>query len=287
MTGPADTVSLLAAQYSLPEVEILAGERPVRRVLWYAREYSTGSTGRDTMQLYSEYMLESFFTDNKIKGFRASDSNPSAKATRRYARISGKNRTDSVFMHKPGDDITTIAWGETFCTVPEGQIKETPAISEGATLDSIAGKYGTKLILKKSGNRYTRIIDNLSDSKNHSMSPALFKLFGMTIDINQYNSVLCFQQNEQGLYNIYDLLYSSVTLDVLARGKVFRWIFKSKEPLRMNTYIELYPVEITSHSVEEYKELRKSFDPLAFRMPETMLPEIPAVTDLKTRFTDR
>lgn len=276
-----DTIVLNAVEYALPEVSVTAIERPFRRVVWYAREYSTGTNGMDTMQLYSEYMLESFFVDRKVKGYHSSDAGLTTKAIKRFARISGANRTDSIFMPKECDDITILAWGGTFCKLPEGKIEETTAIRGGALTDSIAGKYATDKVFQKGRSRYTVITDRLSSHKNHSWSPSLFKLFGMTIDIENYNSSFCFQQNDCGIYDLYDMLYSSVNLGILARGKVFKWLFGSKEPMRMNTYIELYPVEITSHSIEEYRELRKDKTPLEFRLPELILPEISAVIELK------
>lgn len=283
ITEPRDTVMLNTVEYALPEVSVTATERPFRRVVWYAREYSTGTTGRDTMQLYSEYMLESFFVDRKVKGYHSSDRDLTTKAVKRYARISGANRTDSIFMPRESDDITILAWGGTFCELPEEKVEETTAIRKGALTDSIVGKYATEKVFQKGSSRYTVITDILSNHKNHSWSPSLFKLFGMTIDIENYNSTFCFQQNEHGVYDTYDLLYSSVNLNVLAYGKIFKWLFKSKEPMTMNTYIELYPIEITSHSLEEYKEMRKDKTPLEFILPETLLPEIPAVTEIKHR----
>lgn len=280
---PQDTVALLPAQYPLPEVAVVAGERPIRRALWYAREYSTGTTGCDTMQIYSEYMAVSYFVDTKVKGYHSSDYDLATKSVRRYARISGKNRVDSIFTPAEYDDITMLAWGPPFYKLPPGYIKETPAISQGAAIDSIAGEYSTELILQKGNNRYLRWIDHLSNYKNHSLSPGICKLLGMTIDISRYDSSTCFRQNEVGLYNLYDILYANVNLAVLARGKVFKWIFKSSEPLKISTAIELYPVEVTSHSVEEYKKLRKSKEELPFIVPDNVLPEIQAVTDIKSR----
>lgn len=283
ITEARDSVSLIAVEYALPEISVTAAERPFRRVVWYAREYSTGTTGTDTLQLYSEYMLESFFVDQKVKGFHSSDKDLTTKAVRRYARISGANRTDSIFMPKESDDIIILAWGGTFCKLPEGKTEETTAIRGGALTDSIAGKYATDKVFRKGNARYTVITDRLSSHRNHSWSPSLFKLLGMTIDIENYISTFCFKQNEYGVYDVFDLLYSSVSLDVIARGKIFKWFFRSKESMKLNTYIELYPVEITSHSFEEYKEMRKDKTPLKFLLPETLLPEIPAVTELKNR----
>lgn len=284
---PVDTVVLKVVEYTLPELSVVAAERPIRRILWYAREYSTGATGRDTMQLYSEYMLESFVVDRKVKGYHSSDAKLKTKSTRRYARIAGAEHADSIFMPREGEEITLLAWGSEFCKLPEGKTPETAAIRGGAAVDSIAGKYSTEKLLLKSGNRFTEVTDRLSDHKNHSWSPTIFKLLGMTIDINRYSTTLCFMPNDRAEYDIYDLLYSSVSLDFTARGKIFKWLFRSNEPLRMNTSIELYPVDITTHSIDEYKELRKDKTALDFQFPETVLPEIPAAGTLKQHFPDR
>lgn len=281
VTAHKDTLFLNSAEYALPEVSVTISGRPFRRVIWYAREYSTGSTGLDTMQLYSEYMLESFIVDHKVKGYHSSDARLKTKSVKRYARISGVNRNDSVFIPGEKDDITILAWGGTFCKLPDGRIEETQAIRAGAMVDSVAGEYAIDKVLQKGGGRYLVISDWLSGHKNHSWSPTLFKIFGMTIDIDRYDSSFCFQQNEHGIYDMYDLMYSSLNLNILARGKIFKWLFRSSEPLRMNTCIELYPVEITSHSHDEYRELRKDKSPLEFQIPLSVLPEMPAVSELK------
>lgn len=281
LSEPSDTVVMHSVDYELPEVAVDAHERPVRRVLCYAREYSTGTTGRDTMQLYSEYMFESFVTDCKVKGYHSSDSNLKMRALRRCARLAGADRPDSLYRPDLDDQINILAWGDMFCELPKEKIEETEAIRSGAVTDSVAGKYRTAKMFQKSAKRYSVIDDGLCDQKNYSWSPTLFKLFGLTVDISQYKTSTTYHQNDKGIYDIYDMLYMSVNLDILARGKIFKWLFKSKEPLKMSTNIELYPVEITTHTLEEYKELRKDKSRLDFIMPEHSLPEISAATVIK------
>lgn len=283
LEAPTDTLVMKSVAYELPEVAVTAGDRPIRRIVCYAREYSTGTTGLDTMQLYSEYMFESFVADGKVKGYHSSDANLNKRAVRRYALLSGRQQPDSVFMPKEQDDITLLALGEMFCRLPEKGITETVAIRGGADTDSLAGKYGTRKIFTKHDDRYTVVTDVLSDHKDHSWTPGITKLLGMTFDISQFKITECFQENDKGTYSRNDMLYSSMNLDILGRGKVFKWVFHSDEPVKMGTYVEFYPVAVTVHTPEEYKEMRKDRSPLDFILPDCVLPEIPAAARLKQR----
>lgn len=281
ITEPSDTVILQSVDCELPEISVDAFGRPIRRILCYAREYSTGTTGSDTMQLYSEYMFEAFLTDRKVKGYHSSDSNLKTRALNRYARLSGKDFRDTVFMPAADNDISLLAWADCFCELPKEKVEETIAIRNGAIIDSIAGKYRTAKMLQKSARRYSVINDGLSDHKDCCWSPTLFKIFGMTIDISQYKTATSYRANDKGVYDIYDMMYMSLNLDVLARGKMFKWLFRSKEPLRMGSNIELYPVDITFLTIDEYKEMRKDKSPLDFILPQNPLPEIPAAVAIK------
>jgi len=281
---PKDSVILKSVAYELPEVSVSAAERPVKRVLCYAREYSTGTAGRDTMQLYSEYMLEAYLVEGKVKGYHSSDSALRYKNVRRFARIVASESVDTIFMPGDDDDITLLAWGSEFCRLPKGKVEVTDAIRDGAASDSISGKYGIADLLLNGEGRFTKVHDYLSDHKGHRWSPPLMKLFGLTMDISRFSASTCYQQNDRGVYDIYDMLFLSTNLDVLARGKMFRWIFKSKEPLKMSSYIELYPVDITSLTISEYKESRKDKTPEYFRYPDYALPEIPAAARLRANF---
>lgn len=62
---------MASENYSLPEVSVVSGERPITRVVSYVREYSTGATSTDTIQMFSEYMVQSFhITGKKSRGIR-------------------------------------------------------------------------------------------------------------------------------------------------------------------------------------------------------------------------
>ena len=91
---PGDTLMMDAAAYDLPPVTVMPGERPITRVVCYVREYSTGATDRDTLKMYSEYMVESYHIDEgtKVKGYHKYDFVPKTRTERRFCAY---NRGDS------------------------------------------------------------------------------------------------------------------------------------------------------------------------------------------------
>lgn len=281
---PADTIWLTPANYMLHPVSVVAADRPIRRVLCYAREYSTGHTPIDSLQLYSEYMFEAFLAENdNVKGYKSSDAKMKVRAQRRYARVARPGIPDSVYIPAKNDEVNLLAWGPIFGELPKASITESDAIREGATGDSVPGKYAIEKRMNKNGRFYTVATDALSNEKNHCYSPTALKLLGLTVDITRANNTLRFQQNSRGVYDIYDMAFLSLNMSVLARGKMFKWIFKSSDPVEIHTGIEIYPVEITSHTIDEYKEMRRDKTVVDFLIPTDVLPEIPAAAWLKQK----
>lgn len=106
------------ASYKLNEVVVTPTDRPITRVVTYAREYCTGSTPNDSLQLYSEYMLEYYFADGKVKGFSKSHQSSHMVAIKRYGRIVKGNELDSVMRPKKYDDITALSFMSNMAFVP-------------------------------------------------------------------------------------------------------------------------------------------------------------------------
>lgn len=278
LNEPTDTVFLNIEEFELPEISYIASERPIKRVLCYAKEYITGFFGDVSMQALNECMLESFVVDDKVKGYHSYDADFKTRNGKEYVHLRRDNKKDTLYMSNKGSFMYINQ-----IELPTIKIKETKAMREGASVDSIPGKYCTKSILNKSSNRYNVFTDLLNIHKHHKWSPNILKLLGLTTDFNQMDVYFSFQQNESGEYDIYDLLYASVNIDVLARGKWFKKMLNTKEPIKLKSYIEIYPVDIISLTLEEYKEMRSNTDPIDFQFPKKVLQEIPAVTDLKKR----
>lgn len=282
ISAPTDTVRLETESFSLPEVTASAADRPIRRVIALLREYTTSATGNDTMQLYTEYMVRCFVTDReKVKGYKSGDANLTTLRRRGIVRLSSADGRDTIVDPRDNDDM--FSFGTQFSRVPGGVIEEPEAIKSGALTDTVAGKYAPSKVSQKSGDLFILRRDLLSDHKGHKWSPTLFKLLGFTMDITELRDAEAFVTNRTGRYSCYDFVYGTFSMKALARGKLFRWILKTKSPITMSCYSEIYPVEITSHSVEEYKQLVKTPEKVEFTVPDYVMPLPEAVEKIIER----
>lgn len=123
----------------------------------------------------------------------------------------------------------------------------------------------------------------LSNYKNHVYSPNVYKFFGLTIDIREMNLSFAYKANPSGKYNIHDFLYEISSANILGRGKWIKKAFKTKNPVEIDSNVEVYPVEINYLTVDEYKEQRKEHNKLEFRIPDNALPVLPSVQRLIDR----
>ncbi|MCM1067416.1 MAG: carboxypeptidase-like regulatory domain-containing protein [Muribaculaceae bacterium] len=275
----SDTISLNAATYQLNEVVITPFDRPVKRVVCFAREYTSGITGADTMQYYCEYMAEAFVANGKVKGYRNIDARPTPKGYKRYARIT-KNGVDSIFSPKRGDDITELSWFDFMAFLPDKKIEVPAAILEGSLCDTVQGKYGPQFIYRKKGGQFTKTADVLSNHKNRQWTPFIFKLIGMTTDITAGAWTLSFVDNAANSYGIDEFMSGTYNIHLIGRGKWLKKIFDTKEPIEMDAYLEIYPVEKTNLTVDEYKEIRDASTTIPFQYPKNIQPLSPAIARL-------
>lgn len=279
---PGDTLRMNAAAYDLPPVTVMPGERPITRVVCYVREYSTGATDRDTLKMYSEYMVESYHIDEgtKVKGYHKYDFVPKTRTERRFAHYTGADGRDSVAT--PEDD-EYISFMNFLVSLPVDVFEEPDTIKNGALTDTVQGRYSPGIFYKKTPEFFVTSLDMLSNYKNHVYSPNVYKFFGLTIDIREMNLSFAYKANPSGKYNIHDFLYEISSANILGRGKWIKKAFKTKNPVEIDSNVEVYPVEINYLTVDEYKEQRKEHNKLEFRIPDNALPVLPSVQRLIDR----
>lgn len=254
-----DSIFLTPAVYCLSEVEIKPGERPITRVITYAREYCTGATPSDTLQMYNEYLLEYFFAEGKLKGYDKSDSRPYSRNEKRYGRIANSSGLDSVMRPKYNDDIASLSFLSNMAFLPYEIIEETEKMKNGVKADTIQGKYYPKFVYSKNDNFFTVNCDALSDHKDHKWSPWFFKMLGMTMEMQKAEWSLLYTSNEEGKYGIYDFIFGIYNLQVIGKGKVLKRMIGVKDAIDIYCYIEQYPLEIESLTLEEYKDLKADY----------------------------
>lgn len=277
-----DTVPLVVNDFRLPEVSVSTAARPVTRMLCYVREYSTGSTSSDTLQVYSEVMADVFLADKGVKGYKDGDAKPRLLAERRFARKSDSKGLDSVYVC--GDDERMLSFIDSRWSVPPRILHEPERIMGGERTDTVYGKYGPKHFIKKSPTLLTYRCDALADQKGHVVSPWFAKLFGLTMDIVQAETIHAYIPNNAGVYDVRDFASGGFSLRFIGKGKGFKYVFKVPEAIEISSVVELYPVDVTHLTIEEYKELRKDKpEGVKFVQPD-IVPELhPAVQSIVDR----
>lgn len=281
----ADTAFMTPASYELAEVTVNPKDRPITRVVTYAREYCTGCTPADTVQLYSEYMEEFFFADGKVKGYDKSDSKPGIRNARHFGRLANSNGLDSLTRPETSDEMLALSFISLVSTVPYDERKESEKMVAGQMSDTIQGKFSPKFISRKFGNIYTVDCDLLADHKEHKFSPWIFKLFGLTMEMQTANWQVAYRANDSHRYNLNDYIYGTCNLHILGKGKLLRRLLGMKDNIDLDFYIEQYPVDVEHLTVDEYKELKKNSKErsIEFVTPANTLPLAPAVQNLVNR----
>lgn len=283
ITEAVDSVRLAPAAIRLNEVVFSPKERPIMRVLCFAREYCSGITGTDTLQMYTEHMAEAFVTDGKVKGYNKYDAKPWPKAAKRYARFANAEGLDSVARPKHDDDVTGLSWFTNIAFLPDVKESLPEAIRNGAEADSLMGKYANKFTYKKKNGLYTVTCDMLADHKNHRWSPFFFKLIGFTTEILDGYWTHSFAIDDSESYGLYDFVCGTYSIHMIGKGRWLKKLLGTKYPIEMDCYVELYPVSFENCTVEEYKAMKDDFSRLDFIYPENLQPLSPAVRNLIDR----
>lgn len=245
------TVSLQPETYQLHEVVVTPVDRPVARILCYFREYISVATASDTITYFNEHMGDFFTTETKVKGFKAPRS-PRFVLSSLHARKSDNKGLDSIFRPDYRDD--TFAW-EGMLQMPRGRVDINERIAAGANADTIAGKYGIKSLIRKNGAILSTRTDLLADSKNHVMSPFIFKMLGLTIDFTEVQGAWIVNIGDRNTYAASDVISGTFSLKAIAKGKWFKKAFETDSPVEVYTYYEIYPVDVEHLTAEEAKEM--------------------------------
>lgn len=278
-----DTIRMEATSYPLSEVVVSTHERQIRRVLCYIREYCTSTTSQDTLQLYSEHMAAAYGAPNRVKGLKGTDSTPRSINARHYTRYANSEGKDSIASSDREEDIQALSFWNIISSIPFDLIEETDKMKNGATSDTIAGKYCNKRILKKLPNCFIDLLDPLADKKDHTWSPWILKLLGLTTDFTELYTSNVYSLNSSRKYGIDDFIYGSFSMKIYGKGKIFKKIFKIDEPVAIYSLVEVYPIEITRLTVEEYKEDKENLKEIDFIIPRNITPLTPEIKSLVDR----
>lgn len=236
------------------------------------------------MQLFGEYMIVYYYPlKKKVKGYKKSDAYPSVRALNSCLRLAKASSRDTIMRITDVVNDYDLLSHYTLARPPVISIEESDKIKNGATSDTIPGKYWPACITTKSPNIYRATYDYLCDAENHTYTPGFLKIFGLTADFSTKNFSYAYQPSENGRYGLDNFLYATLNMSYTARGKWIKKLFMVDRPITVNTYVEWYPVETTYLTIDEYKEMRKDNDPIKFDKGDIASDDFPAAAPLLRR----
>ena len=278
---PKDTIwQMKQCFYDMPELLVVPVERNVMKQILYTRSYFSFFNDVDTVTYFVEKMAYRYVpaTDGIKTGVSSQIHNSSSR---------------SYSMHKVGD-VDSIAYEEnskspilasTFSNLSSKEILAHKTLKTDTTgYYEEKGKSGISLAQRKSNGVFTSKEDILADEKNHSLSPWVLKLFGMTMEINQFYTTHAFSINESDKYLPKDLLEAGFVMEAEGSGKYIRRVLKSDTPVKIYTMTELYVVDREYLSKDEAKEENNKGDlKLDFVIPSN----VPHLNEATVRLVER
>lgn len=248
-----DDVKMIPQNYVLPEIIITPGARPLLHLTGFMRETASVLCASDSVTLIKESIVDFLVPveKSKVKGWR----NARELASKTYVRMTNNQGLDSV---SDRHQYEMMLMATDFIAIPKSV--ETPESIKGKDFvcDTIAGKYSPKYVWMKNGAVTRCYKDGLADNKDHTMSPLLFKLFGLTTDFKDMSVNYVFATSGSDVLKPTDLKQMSLSLNMIARGKMFKMALGNSTSMDVRSYVELYLTGREFLSDEEGKALKKN-----------------------------
>lgn len=245
-----DDMKMVPQEYELPEIVIIPGSRPLLHLTGYMREITSVLSSSDSVTLFKESVVDFLVPveKTKVKGWNKARE----LASKTYVRMSNSSGLDSVSTNH---EYEFILWGNRKGLIPSAAKIPDKIKGTDVACDTIMGKYYPKIIWLKNGDVTRWYGDALANEKNHITTPWALKIFGLTTDVTEISENYVFDTPDGGFIRPTDLRQVSVTIDMLAKGKLFKKTFDSPSPVNVRTYMELYLTDREFLSVEEGKSL--------------------------------
>lgn len=247
-----DTVLMSALRYELPEIVIDTQSHNILHLKGYMREYSSMARSVDTVQVYSEKIVDFMLPTEKNKKFKGWKS-PRTLAERNFYRFTDTSGLDSVSNQNPNN----FQWFD-FVNILSKNIRIPETLrNNSAKTDIVAGKYGVKILWSKLSDRYIFETDMLADKKDHKWSPNFLKFFGLSTDFSRLSTKYTFTEPYGTDISPEEITMATFDIEALCRGKLYRWVSGSDEPFKIRSYYELYVTDkeyLTPDDAKEWKE---------------------------------
>lgn len=253
VTAPTDTIKMKEDARELTEVVVNSKERPAMYIVCYIRETSLLTDGVDSISFSGQFMADFMLPAYKGAKCKTWDQprELASKVERRYnnpsikQNVSEKSNLTLYNIHKPFDKKSTI--------VPDTLKGKSTGVY------SVDRQGGAESIYRLTPESYTVTFDGLAEYPDHKFAlPGIFKLLGMSMEFSELWSQHTYSHSDEAAYGPLNMNASAYSLKAYCTGKLFKGLLPNKLPIHINSYVEIYPVEISFHTKEEAKELKKT-----------------------------
>ena len=268
---PGDkTWEMMPLLYELDELVVSQEKRTVMKQTFYVREYISLMANTDTIAILVERMANSFVPITKDAKFRGSSS-LNILNSRMYARYKMMGK-DSVAVDKDPQAPSMLS----IMGMVEDEVEAPEHFKvEGSQAKPYEkkGKSGVSILYRQNSHSFTMVKDGLADEKEHSVSPWVLKLLGLSMNIKQLYTTQAYVVKEDGIYKPEDLIEAGFVMEADGKGKIIRNLFETGDPAVIRTMIELYIVDrdyyTDAEAKEEYKNNRAKIE---FKIPDIVPP---------------
>lgn len=253
VTEPAEgDVEMIEKDYELPEIVVIPGSRPLLHLTGYMREITSVLCSSDSVTIFKESIVDFLVPveKTKVKGWKKARE----LASKTYVRMTNSSGLDSV---STSHEYEFMLWGDRKSLIPSAAKIPVKIKATDVACDTIMGKYYPKIIWLKNADVTRWYGDALANEQNHVTTPWALKIFGLTTDVTEISENYVFDTPEGDYIMPTDLRQVSITIDMLAKGKLFKKTFDSSTPVNVRTYMELYLTDRVFLSTEEGKGLKK------------------------------
>lgn len=266
---PGDkTWEMMPVLYELDELVVSQEKRTVMKQTFYVREYISMLAHTDTVTVLVERMANRFVPISKDAKY-GGNSSLKILNSRMYARykLMGK---DSVAVDNDPEIpsmLSIMRLADDAIAAPEYFKADG---SQAKTYEK-PGKSGVSLLYRQNSQSFTVVEDMLAGKKEHNVSPWVFKLMGLSMDIRQLYTTQAYMVNEECIYKPEDMIEAGFVMESDGKGKILQKLFGTAHPAVIRIMVELYIVDRDYYSNDEAKEeYRNNSAKVGFKIPDTV-----------------
>lgn len=264
------TWEMAPVSYELDEVVIVPADHDVMKQIFYAREYFSMHTKSDTINFFTEYMVQRFIPAGKDSKFK-SHSEFKILSGRYYSHINIQE-IDSVEFSREAIFPSMLSMTEV-SNKPVEEPESFKQSQEAVKRYEEQGKSGPTLIVKQNAHSFITIEDALAYKKNHKWSPVALKIFGLSLEATQMYFTHVYRTGESGVYYPADLTEAGFVMEANGGGKYLRKMFGSDEQVIMRSTVELYAAGEEYYTAKGAKEeKKKNPTDIEFIVPDNVPP---------------